>query len=115
MITLAGLDFDLNIDPTMWYISYIFACYFIAWGIFKIESDKSKTWIALIFGIICFFIITACGYKHVIWHQGTNVWAYGLSFPFGMFMAKARKEKGKLLSAIKNLLVIVSSGGCYFY
>lgn len=26
-------------------------------------------------------------------------------------MAKARKEKGKLLSAIKNLLVIASSGG----
>lgn len=30
-------------------------------------------------------------------------------------MAKARKEKGKLLSAIKNLLVIASSGGGYFY
>lgn len=114
LITLAGLDFDLNIDPTMWYISYIFACYFIACGIFLIESDKSKTWIALIFGIMCFFIITACGYKHIIWHQGTNVWAYGLSFPFGMFMAKARKEKGKLLSAIKNLLVIASGGGVLF-
>lgn len=108
LITLAGLDFNLNIDPTMW---YIFACYFIAWSIFKIGSDKLKTWLALIFGTFCFFVITACGYKHIIWHRGTNAWAYGVSFPFGMFMAKERKQQGKLLPAIKNLLVIVSSVG----
>lgn len=115
LITLAGLDFDLNIDPTMWYISYIFVCYFIAWGIFRIASDKSNTWKALLFGGFCFFIITACGYKHIIWHQGTNVWAYGLSFPFGMVMAKFRNEKGKVILALRNLLVLISCGGGYSY
>lgn len=116
MITIAGLDFNLNIDPTMWYISYIFACYFIAWGVFKIrESSKTRIWIPFIFGVSCFLIITACGYKHIIWHQGTNVWAYGVSFPFGMFLAKFRKTEGKIFSIIKNLLIIISGGGLYFY
>ena len=103
--------FDLNIDSTMWYTSYIFVCYFIAWVIFRIASAKSKTWKSLLFGGFCFFIITACGYKHIIWHQGTNVWAYGLSFPFRMVMAKFRKEKGRVILAFKNLLVLISCGG----
>lgn len=66
LITIAGLDFDLNIDPTMWYILYIFVCYFIAWIIYKIALDKSKTWEVLLFGGFCFFVLTVCGYKHII-------------------------------------------------
>lgn len=114
LITILGLDFNLNIDPTMWYISYIFSCYFIAWGVFQIQSYKKKTWLAPIFGISCFFIITACGYKHVIWHQGTNVWAYGLSFPLGMLMARFRIEKRKVFLILKKILVILSGGGVIF-
>lgn len=114
LVTILGLDFNLNIDPTMWYISYIFSCYFIAWGVFQIQSYKKKTWLAPIFGVSCFVIITACGYKHVIWHQGTNVWAYGLSFPLGMLMARFRIEKRKVFLILKKILVILSGGGVIF-
>lgn len=27
LCTLMGLDFGLNVDPTMWRISFIFVCY----------------------------------------------------------------------------------------
>ena len=116
LITIFGLDFNLNIDSTMWYISYIFVCYFIAWGIFQIlQLYKEKTWLALVFGTCCFLIITACGYKHIIWHQGTNVWAYGLSFPLGMLIAKFRMKKEKKYLILERAVVSLSGWGGDFF
>ena len=38
LISILGLDFNMNIDPTMWYISYIFAMYVLAYFYMKYEN-----------------------------------------------------------------------------
>ena len=38
LISIFGLDFNLNIDPTMWYISYIFVMYVLAYFYIKTEN-----------------------------------------------------------------------------
>lgn len=87
IVSLLGQDFNLNVDPTMWYISYIFACYLIAWTIFKLKNRPS---VAFLFGVLAFGTITLCGYKYIIWHHGTIAWNYGLSFPLGALLARYR-------------------------
>lgn len=41
LISILGLDFNLNVDPTMWYISYIFAMYVLAYFYMKYENTCS--------------------------------------------------------------------------
>lgn len=106
IISIIGLDFGLNIDPTMWYISYIFVYYFIAFCVMKIKSYS--VYVAIIIGMFLIIIVTACGYKHIIWHQGTNVWAYGVLFPFGMLVAKIRKNK-KFSIFMKDSILLISA------
>lgn len=105
IISLLGQDFNLNIDPTMWYISYIFACYLIAWIAFKIKNKPS---IAILFGLFAFGAITLCGYKYIIWHQGTIAWNYGLSFPLGMILARYRNVDEKKAKYVKVGMVAIS-------
>ena len=105
IISLLGLDFNRNADPTMWYISYIFACYLIAWIIFKLIK---RPFLAILFGIFAFGTITLCGYKYIIWHQGTIVWNYGFSFPLGMLLAKYRLTYGKRAKTVKIGMTIFS-------
>jgi peptidoglycan/LPS O-acetylase OafA/YrhL len=59
IISVLGQDFGLNADPTMWYIAYIFACYLIAWIVFKL---KNRPIVAIMFGILAFGTITLFGY-----------------------------------------------------
>ena len=106
IISIIGLDFGLNIDPTMWYISYIFVYYFITWCVMKIKSYS--VYIAIIVGMLLIIIVTVCGYKHIIWHQGTNAWAYGASFPFGMLIAQIRKNK-RFSILLKDSVLVVSA------
>lgn len=106
IISIIGLDFGLNIDPTMWYISYIFVYYFIAFCVMKIKPYS--VYVAIIIGMFLIIIVTACGYKHIIWHQGTNAWAYGVSFPFGMLVAKIRKNK-KFSIFMKDSILLISA------
>ena len=105
IISLFGLDFNCNADPTMWYISYIFMCYLIAWTIFKLIKRPS---LAILFGIFAFGTITLCGYKYIIWHQGTIVWNYGFSFPLGMLLAKCRLTYGHRAKCVKIGMTIFS-------
>lgn len=105
IVSLLGQDFNLNADGTMWYISYIFACYLIAWLIFKL---KNFPLISALFGIFAFGAITLCGYKYVIWHQGTIAWNYGLSFPLGMVLAKYRNVDKKRAEYTKIGMLILS-------
>ena len=108
IISLLGMDFGLNIDPTMWYISYIFACYFIAWTTFKLKSSKQ---IAILFCLLSFGIITFMSYKYIAWHKGTVAWNYGFSFLIGMLLAKFRYDNAKENKALICTLVTVSSLG----
>ncbi|WP_408071432.1 acyltransferase family protein [Butyrivibrio sp. JL13D10] len=98
IISILGLDFNRNADPTMWYISYIFVCYLIAWIIFKLNKRPS---LAILFGIFAFGVITLFGYKYIIWHRGTIVWNYGFSFPLGMLLAKYRLTDGHRAKYVK--------------
>lgn len=101
IISLIGLDFDLNIDPSMWYISFIFMMYYLAWSYLKLSDNKK------LFGIlwcsVFVFVVTVCGYNYIIWHKGTIAWAYGLTFPIGMLIA----EKQKSINIFIPLLTII--------
>lgn len=96
VISLLGQDFGFNIDPTMWYISFIFFMYVIAWVYFRF-SDNYR-YLGRIVVATMVLIVTICGYKHYIWHAGTIAWAYGLSFPIGLFFAESEKEVKKIIA-----------------
>ena len=87
--SLIGLDFGLNIDPTMWYISYIFAMYTIFFFAIKIKNRKVGIFIAGVLQVI----ITGLGYLSIAWHRGTIAWAYALSFPIGVIWGKIRNTE----------------------
>ena len=106
LVSLLGQDFNLNADASMWYISYIFVCYLIAWIFFKTKDKNRK--LATVLLITGFGVITACGYMYIIWHRGTIVWCYGLSFPFGMFLAKYRTLDLSKAKKLKIALLVVA-------
>lgn len=109
IVSLLGLDFGINVDPTMWYISYIFACYAIIWMVMKLKVEN--TYIAICVGMIMWLCVTIAGYKGFIWHKGTIAWAYVFSFPLGLLWAKYRKKQIslKLKKIICGVILIVSS------
>lgn len=43
VVSMLGLDFNRNIDPTMWYISYIFCMYLLAYFYIKTENRIMRT------------------------------------------------------------------------
>lgn len=90
IISIIGLDFDLNLDPTMWYISFIFVMYYLAWGYFKLSDNKKI--LGILWCCVFVFVVTACGYKYIIWHKGTIAWAYGLTFLLGILIAENQKN-----------------------
>ncbi len=104
-VSLLGLDFDCNADPTMWYISCVFACYLIAWVAFEL---KDKPLIEMVFCAASFGLITLCGYKYIFWHQGMIAWNYGFSFPIVMAFAKYRFIEGRKAKSIKAGLLALS-------
>lgn len=101
--SLIGLDFGLNIDPTMWYISYIFAMYAIFFFAIKIQNRKVGIFIAGVLQVI----ITGLGYLSIAWHRGTIAWAYVLSFPIGVIWGKIRNTE--ITSKKKKAICILSS------
>ena len=100
VVSILGLDFNRNIDPTMWYISYIFVMYVLAYFYIKTENRVVRT-----IGGVLILVITLCGYKYFIWHRGTIAWAYGLSFPIGFFLGKYKDLLGDKVKTV---------GGCAF-
>lgn len=79
----------MNIDPIMWYISYIFAMYTIFFFALKIQNRKVGIFIAGVLQVI----ITGLGYLSIAWHRGTIAWAYALSFPIGVIWGKIRNTE----------------------
>ena len=101
LVSLIGLDLGLNIDPTMWYISYIFACYGIFWIMMKIPNRQYGIALAFILQVI----ITGLGFLCIAWSHGTIAWAYVISFPLGILLGKIRSIQ--LSHKLKNNLLIV--------
>lgn len=108
IVSLLGLDFDMNVDSTMWYISYIFACYAMVWVIMKLKV-KNK-YAAICIGMLLWLCITIAGYKGFIWHKGTIAWAYVFSFPLGLFWARYRKKQ--ISSKLKKMICGVMTTVC---
>lgn len=89
VVTLLGMDFGMNLDPTMWYLSYIFAFYFIFWATLKLEKNKK---LSITIAMVLTFAVAVIGYKAIVWHRGIIAWAYFISFPFGVLWAKNRQR-----------------------
>lgn len=106
LISILGLDFNMNIDPTMWYISYIFAMYVLAYFYMKYEN----TCFRVMGGGLFILIVTLCGYKHFIWHSGTIAWAYGLSFPIGFLLGKYKDTMRDKIKIVGTFSLVISLG-----
>ena len=106
IVSLLGLDFDLNLDPTMWYISYVFVMYIFAWGYIELSKTKRFIGFFMVWGIVLF--VTTCGYKYLIWHKGTIAWAYGLTFPLGLLLAEHKRSINSLIPYLTIGLIISS-------
>lgn len=91
LCTLTGLDFGLNVDPTMWYISFIFVCYTVfcvAWRIYERRGAAAFTMVLL----MAFVLVAAVGLSHLVWHKGTTAWTYFWAFPAGVLLAMYEKK-----------------------
>lgn len=89
--TVTGLDFGFNLDPTMWYISYIFACYaifYVAWHFYWQRGAVSFVVVLLAF----FVLMAIVGLTNSVWHRGSASWAYFWAFPAGVLLAM-REER----------------------
>ena len=89
--TVTGLDFGLNLDPTMWYISYIFVCYaifYVAWRFYRQRGAVSFVVVLLAF----FVLMAIVGLTNSVWHRGSASWAYFWAFPAGVLLAM-REER----------------------
>ena len=83
---LMGMDFGFNLDPTMWFISYIFVCYAVfcvAWHFFQRRGAIS--FVLVMF--VSFVLIAAVGLTNIVWHRGAAAWAYFWAFPAGVLLA----------------------------
>lgn len=115
--SLLGLDFGINADQTMWYISYIFCCYFVFWLFIKLSMRN------VIVSVLCVGMLwmgmAVAGLMGVIWHQGTVVWSYVFTFPFGVLVGFLRNKqiprryvKGAcLLTGMASLLTVILKYG----
>ena len=91
LCTVTGLDFGLNVDPTMWYISFIFACYAVFYGAWRVyERCGAAAFTAVL--LTAFVLIAVVGLTNVVWHKGTAAWTYFWAFPAGVLLAMYEKK-----------------------
>lgn len=86
LCTLMGLDFGLNVDPTMWYISFIFVCYAVFFGAWRVYEQRGAVAFTLVL-FVGFVLVAAVGLCHLVWHKGTAAWTYFWAFPAGALLA----------------------------
>lgn len=89
--TVTGLDFGLNVDPTMWYISFIFACYAVFYGVWRVYERRGAAAFTAVL-LVAFVLIAVVGLTNVAWHRGTAAWTYFWAFPAGVLLAMYEKK-----------------------
>ena len=115
VLSLLGADLNYNVDPTMWYISYIFVWYFIfyfAKKLFLTLRNKyfllAKTLESLVFvagsGICIFLSISG------FWHSDSGAIYYSFTFLLGVTLSEY-KSKGLFNSRIFWTLILLFFGG----
>lgn len=96
VISMVGLDFGYNIDPSMWYISYCFLLYaeFYLWKKLLENQQKLtlKYLLPLLFLILNFFlaILDKSG-QVMIWSSSVQVWIYTIDFFVGIVLAHKKE------------------------
>lgn len=103
-VSLMGLDFGLNSDPTMWYISYIFACYFVFWLYVKLSAINK--FVAVSVAAVLWGAMHVAGLLGIIWHHGTIAWAYVFTFPLGILVGWIRKRQ--IRKSVRNVLCSIT-------
>lgn len=90
--TLAGVDFSLNIDGTMWYISFIFLWYLIFYAAAKLSEltkleGKAKS---AAISVICLLMCIPCRYicLHTpVFDPYSGAGVYVVFFPLGVLLS----------------------------
>lgn len=103
LCTLMGLDFGLNVDPTMWYISFIFVCYAVFCGAWCAYEQRGAVAFTLVL-LVAFVLVATVGLSHIVWHKGTAAWTYFWAFPAGALLAMYEK---RLLGGSISLAVYI--------
>lgn len=91
LCTVVGLDFGLNVDPTMWYISFIFVCYVVFYGAWHVYERRGAAAFTAVL-LAAFVLVAAVGLSHFVWHKGTAAWTYFWAFPTGVLLAMHEKK-----------------------
>lgn len=91
LCTVMGLDFGLNVDPTMWYISFIFVCYAAFYGAWRVYERRGAAAFTAVL-LVAFVLIAVVGLTNVAWHRGTAAWTYFWAFPAGVLLAMYEKK-----------------------
>ena len=104
IVSLVGLDFGLNIDPCMWYIS--FAYYWYAWFWIGVNWRNRSSKVALAVLMMGALIVVPLGLLGWPWRRGASAQIYFWSFPLGVLLARyegwlaSRLRGGTLIFAV---------------
>ena len=104
LCTMTGLDFGLNVDPTMWYISFIFVCYAVFYAAWRVHERCGAAAFMTVL-ITAFIMIGVVGLTNTVWHRGTAAWDYFWAFPAGVLLASNEKMRGGCRTRFESLLV----------
>lgn len=109
LLSLAGLDFGLIADRTMWYISYIFYWYFAFWVTMRVKEKWNLSVVTVIAAIAFTGGAAVIGYTNLVWGHGSIAWAYFLSFPLGIVCAfmTQKKIESKSLIIFETVMAVV--------
>ena len=120
VVSLIGLDFNLNIDSTMWFISYVWVWY-IAFYIFTYIAEKLKVknkYFILILLLIFSIFLLLISRENVIWSLDSGTPLYFLAFPTGCILCCIQNIKitktFKILLYVLGLLILTTIF-IYFY
>lgn len=108
LCTLTGLDFGFNVDPTMWYISFIFVCYAVFFGAWRAYEQRGAAAFTLVL-FVGFVLIAAVGLSHLVWHKGTAAWTYFWAFPAGVLLAMYENKLSGGISLAVYIFALVAA------
>ena len=97
------IDYDRNIDGTMWYLSFAVLWYLIFWCIFILDINISIK-------IICLCVVSVFFFKNPFLYWGTCAWQFknnAFSFVIGVILATLENSKkgSRFISIIKNKII----------
>ena len=110
IVSMTGLDFGYNIDPSMWYISYCFLLYaeFYLWKRFEKKVTNVVQYMMLLAFIVFNFwlsIMDKFGFA-TVWSSAAQVWVYTIDFYVGIAFAR-KGNYSKKIQYISGFIALV--------